>query len=129
MNATTSKAAPIACTLAAGEFGKRRDWIAELNRAALLDAQRKGLTLILTYHREHLDRVREMVRREQQCCGFLGFDLREAESGVTLVIRAPKGAADALDAIFGPFVTGSSRSEGCACAAAPSRKGEDNDGC
>ncbi|MHA7882068.1 hypothetical protein [Nitratireductor rhodophyticola] len=124
-----SEVAPIACTLEAGEFGKRLDWIAELNRAALHDAERKGSKLILTYRREHVDRVREMVRQEQQCCGFLGFDLREEEGRVTLVIRAPEGAADAFDTIFEPFLTGSPRSGGCACAAASSRKGEENDCC
>lgn len=129
MDGTTADAAPVACTLEAGEFGKRLDWIAELNRVALLDARRKGRQLILTYRREHRDRVREMVRRELQCCGFLGFDLREDESGVMLVIRAPEGAADALDAIFEPFLAASPQSGGCACAAAPSRKGEDNDSC
>ncbi|WP_159587658.1 hypothetical protein [Chelativorans xinjiangense] len=129
MNGTISEAEPIACTLEAGEFGKRLDWIAELNRAALLDVQRKGLRLILTYRGEHADRVREMVRQEQQCCGFLGFDLREGEGRVTLVIRAPESAADALDTIFEPFLQDSSRSGGCACAAASSRKGEDNDRC
>lgn len=129
MDGTTAGAAPIACTLEAGEFGKRLDWIAELNRAALLDAQRKGRRLILTYRREHTDRVREMVRREQQCCGFLSFGLREHERSVTLVIRAPEGAADAFDAIFEPFLAASPRRGGCACAAVPSRKGEDNDSC
>ncbi len=129
MDGTISEAEPIDCTLDAGEFSKRLDWIAELNRAALLDAQRKGLNLILTYRREHTNRVRKMVRQEQQCCGFLGFDLREGESGVTLVIRAPEGAADALDAIFEPFLTASPQSGGCTCAAVPGRKGEDNDSC
>jgi hypothetical protein len=100
MDGTICEAEPIACTLGAGEFGKRLDWIAELNGAALLDVQRKGPRLILTYRREHADRVREMVRQEQQCCGFLGFDLREDEGRVTLVIKSPEGAADALDAIF-----------------------------
>ena len=129
MDGTMSEAEPIACTLEAGEFGQRLDWIAELNRAALLDVQRIGQRLILTYRREQADRVREMVRREQQCCGFLGFDLREDEGRVTLVIKAPEGAADALDAKFEPFLMGSPQSRGCACAGTSNRKGEDNGCC
>ncbi|WP_265519064.1 hypothetical protein [Nitratireductor luteus] len=129
MDGTISQAEPIACTLGAGEFGKRLDWIAELNRAALLDVQRKGVRLILAYRQEHANRVREMVRQEQKCCGFLGFDLREDDGRVTLVVKAPVSAADALDAIFEPFLTGSPQSGGCACAAPSSRKGEDNDYC
>lgn len=129
MDRMISDAAPIACTLDSGEFRKRLHWIAELNRTALLDARRNGLRQILTYRREHTDSVREMVRREQQCCGFLGFDLRDDEGRVTLVITAPEGAADALDAIFEPFLATSHLSGGCACAAASSEKGEDDDSC
>lgn len=129
METSPSTEAPIACTLDAGEFNDRLAWIAEPNRAALLDARREGPRLVVTYRPDHAERVREMVRRERQCCGFLDFDLREDRGGVRLVIKAPKGAVDALDAIFQPFTSGSARTEGCSCAGTSIRKGANDDGC
>lgn len=109
-------ATPIACTLDAGGFQDRLDWIAELNRSALLSAGREGPRLILTYRQDHGDRVREMVRREQQCCAFLKFALLADQEKVTLAIEAPKAARDVLDALFSPFLTGSPSSRGYACS-------------
>ena len=101
---------PIACSLEAGTYKERLAWIATLNRAGLESARRDGLRLILSYRGDCAERVREMVRREQQCCGFLRFelteDLAEARDSVTLVITAPEGAADALDVIFEPYHAG-----------------------
>jgi len=119
MKTAPSKETPIACTLEAGAFEERLSWIAELNRAALLDARREGRRLILTYRRDHAERVREMVRREGRCCGFLGFDLTEAHDDVRLVIEAPEDLCDSLDVIFDQFLPASARSEGCACASQP----------
>jgi hypothetical protein len=117
---------PIACTLETGEFKERLGWIAELNREALLDARREGLRLTLTYRPDEAERVREMIRREQQCCAFLGFDLREEQESLTLVIEAPQSAADGLDAIFEPFVAATPRCGGCGCSTTSGQEGEDN---
>lgn len=103
MERSTSEETAIACTLEAGAFKERIAWIEELNRAALLTARREGRRLILVYRLEHAAQVRELVRREQQCCRFLGFEVTERPHDVTLVIEAPEEVADALDAIFEPF--------------------------
>ena len=79
----------MACTLAAGDFKERVRWIAGLNRANLRDQRRDGLRLELAYAPEALDQVREMVRREQGCCGYLTFDLRQDVDAVRLTIEAP----------------------------------------
>lgn len=128
MKTTASVGSPIACTREAGAFTERVQWIAALNQAALLKARREGSRLILTYRRDHAGRVGELVRRERQCCGFLGFDVTEDQGGVTLVIEALQGAVDGLDTIFEPFLLASSQREGCAAATEPSRTGEENDG-
>lgn len=128
METSPSADTPIACILKAGEFRKRLDWIAKLNRAALLDARREGLRLILTYRPDHAERVGEMVRREQQCCAFLDFELTEERDNVTLIINAPEGATDALDSVFEPFLAATPRHGGCGCAATSGGEGED-DGC
>jgi hypothetical protein len=46
-----SEAAPIACTLASGDFDNRLTWIAELARDALREHRRDDLVLQLTYAR------------------------------------------------------------------------------
>lgn len=112
-----SAGAPIACSLESGAFRERLAWIAKLNRTALLDARRESLRLFLTYGRDHADQVREMVQREQQCCAFLGFELQEGDDSVTLSIEAPENAADALDAVFEPFLPSETGSAGCGCTA------------
>jgi hypothetical protein len=98
--------APIACTLGAGEYADRLAWIAELNRAALRSHRRDGLALVLDYAPDAAPRVRELVAREQACCAFLGFRVEETPAAVRLTVAAPAGAGEALDAIFGPFLTG-----------------------
>jgi hypothetical protein len=47
-----------------------------------------------------------MIRREQECCAFLDFELSENEKGLTLAITAPESVRDTVDALFGPFLTG-----------------------
>jgi hypothetical protein len=103
MTDTLSEPAPIACTLGVGEFRQRFAWIAALNRDALRAEHRDGLRLELTYAPAALDRVREMVARERDCCAFLTFELQQEADTVRLVIVAPEDARDALDAVFEPF--------------------------
>ena len=101
---TPSDAAPIACTLAPGAFQDRLAWIAELTRDALRHHERRDLTLVLVYDPSALDRVRELVRREQTCCAFLTFDLREETHETRLTITAPGRARIAADMLFDQFV-------------------------
>ena len=89
---TAIQTEPIACTLPSGEFSERMVWIAGLNRASLLRHQQQDLHLELMYAGDAVAQVRELVRREQQCCAFLTFVLREQEGTVTLTIDAPESA-------------------------------------
>ena len=56
----TEEIAPIACTLDAGSFKQRLDWIADLNGRALQASHRDDLTLTLTltYEPSAIDEVR-----------------------------------------------------------------------
>jgi hypothetical protein len=103
MDRTVSQAAQIACMLDGGDFKKRLGWIADLNREALLGARRNDLRLELTYTPDALADVRELMRREQQCCAFLGFDLRADDDTVRLVVTAPEEAREAAEFIFEAF--------------------------
>lgn len=99
----TAQDKPIACTLGLGDFKTRIAWIRDLNRRALRSHARDGLTLRLTYDACAVDGVRELVRRETSCCGFLRFDMREAADAVHLVITAPEEARVAAETMFEQF--------------------------
>ena len=103
---TRPKRPPIACTLAPGDYQERLAWISRLAREALRGSERRDLALELRYAPEAAARVREMVRREQACCAFLTFDLRENPEEITLAVRAPEEAREALDTLFGQFLAG-----------------------
>ena len=109
------EAAPIACTLTSGEHKDRVSWIAALNRDALRGHKRRDLVLELRYAPEARARVNEMVRNEQACCGFLAFDLHEAEGEIRLAITAPEAAREAADSLFEQFLARAA-APSCACA-------------
>jgi hypothetical protein len=96
--------APIACTLQPGDHQARLAWIAELAREGLLDVSRDDLRLELKYAASVAGRVREMVRKEQQCCAFLRFDLSDIDEGVRLTITAPERTREVADALFEQFL-------------------------
>lgn len=124
MNIEPSEDVPVACTLDFASFRERLEWIARLNRDALLDTRREGRRLAMTYRADHVDRVRELVRRERTCCAFLGFRLDVGGDVTRLVIEAPDSAGDALDAIFEPFLGIPTENGGCGCAARARGKGD-----
>lgn len=107
---------PITCTLGAGDFKQRLGWIAELNRKALRSHAREGLVLDLRYDAKFADEVREMVRREAQCCAFLRFDVRKKADELLLTITAPEEARIAAETLFEQFT-----SRGQSSAEAPAR--------
>lgn len=102
-----SNTTPIVCTLTPGELRDRVAWITSLNRRALLSHRVRGRTLELTYARDAADDVRELVRREEKCCAFLRFAVREEADAVRLKIEVPRRARDGVDALVAPFLPGS----------------------
>jgi hypothetical protein len=101
---TNTESIPIACTLSAGDFKDRLGWIRELSAKSLRSHRRKGLILELAYDRCAAADLHELVRREQACCGFLRFDVRESADAVHLTITAPPEARSAADDLFAHFV-------------------------
>ena len=114
---TIVEPSPIACTLAPGAFKARLASIAALNSDALRKHVRRDLVLELNYAPEARERVREMVRNEQQCCAFLGFDLHEDANEIRLTVTAPETAPEAADTLFEPFIANAPAPSSCACAA------------
>ena len=95
---------PIACALQPGSYQERLTWIAALVRDGLHDVSREDLRLELRFVPDVAARVREMVEKEQECCGFLSFELAETDDEVRLTIIAPERARDVADALFEQFV-------------------------
>jgi hypothetical protein len=95
---------PIACTLQGGSYQERLAWIAELARDGLRGVRREDLRLELTYAADVAGRVREMVNKEQRCCGFFDFELIDRGADVRLTITAPERAREVADALFEQFV-------------------------
>ncbi len=104
MKSTATENQPIGCTLIEGDFRDRLAWIAELTRDALRDYDRADLTLRLRYASEAVQCVRELMRKEQACCAFLTFEIREHADEVWLTIKAPEDARTMADALFEPFL-------------------------
>ncbi|MES0129422.1 hypothetical protein [Mesorhizobium sp. M0029] len=102
-SAAENDALSIACTLGASDFKERVANIRTLARRSLHHADRTPLTLKLTYGREALEEVTELMRKEQTCCAFLTFDLKSNSRAVVLTITAPPEAADAADLLFDHF--------------------------
>ena len=102
---------PIACTLTQGDFKERIEWIRTLAREWLLDVRREPLALHLTYYAAAAAHVRDMVGKEEVCCAFLRFDLREDTRGVHLTITAPEEAREATNALFAHFAPELARSQ------------------
>ena len=99
-----SPAPPITCTLSGSKLQERLAAIVTLMQDALQGYDRRGLVLDLRFPGTAAERVREMIRKEKDCCGFLTFDLREVEQELSLTITAPEGAREAADFLFQQFV-------------------------
>ncbi|RAZ91514.1 hypothetical protein DPM33_09620 [Mesorhizobium hawassense] len=102
-SAVENNALSIACTLGAFDFKERVDSIRALARRSLHCAERTPLSLKLIYGREALEEVTDLMRKEQACCAFLGFDLKTNSREVILTITAPPEAGEAADILFGHF--------------------------
>src|SRR4051794_11232902 len=96
---TTDNSSPIVCTLAGEALRDRLAWISKLAHESLCSYRRNDLVLDLRYAPEAADRVRELVHREQACCAFLTFELREQPDEMRLTISAPEEARAAADAV------------------------------
>ena len=104
---TDATALPVACSLDARGLKQRVTWIENLSARALRRAERLDLVLDLTYAPEALDDVREPMRREQSCCGFLDFTLRHDDTDVYLRVASPESARLAANELFAQFTPAS----------------------
>jgi hypothetical protein len=101
----TAGETPIACTLTAGDYKERLGQIAALARDSLRSHERNGLVLILRYDVAAADQVRDMVRRERDCCAFLTLTGCEDGDEIVVTVSAPEEAEAAAETLFQQFVT------------------------
>jgi hypothetical protein len=109
---------PIACTLSAGDYHARMEWLSALNDRALASHWIDGLTLRLRYRDEALSDVQELVRRETACCAFLSFDVHHSDGLVELAISAPPEPEAAAATLFDVFIRAGRNACASACTCA-----------
>jgi hypothetical protein len=78
-----------ACTLDRGELDERLGEIGRLTSWALKDRHDEPGRTVLTFDAAAASHVRDLVRRERDCCSHLDFDVEEADGVIRLVIRSP----------------------------------------
>lgn len=106
----------IACTLSPAELPERLAWIRQVTTQSLLAHRLDGATLHLTYAREARPELERIVAGERQCCGFLHFDLRDAQGAVELTIEAPEEVGADARWLFDQFLPKPLAAKGCGCS-------------
>ena len=77
------------CTLDDRELAERLRAIAHLLDQAMIDCHRNAGGIVLSFHGSAAAAVRDVVRRERECCGFLDFTLEETDDQtIRLVVRS-----------------------------------------
>jgi hypothetical protein len=99
---------PIACSLGAGDFARRRAQIADLGRDALVAAVVDGTRAQLAFRPGSRHRVESFAAAETECCPFFSMRVDEAPDEVRLTIDAPAEAQPLLDDLVAAFSGGRS---------------------
>jgi DNA-binding transcriptional MerR regulator len=97
--APVDAAPPIACTLAITDVPQRvRDWRAVRDEAVAREATATGVRLVFE-RAVDAGRLAALAAAEQDCCGFLRFDLSVGPEQVVLEVRGPEDARPVIDAL------------------------------
>ena len=91
---------PIACSLSAEGQSERRDEAAALLDRSLIAREPLAGGVRLRLRRDSEDELRELVRREQECCPFFRFSFRDEGPELVLDATAPDEARELLDELF-----------------------------
>ena len=93
---------PVACSLSASEMAARGDELRELSRRALVGRARTsgGVRLEFAHSEATEAAVRDLVRRERECCPFLTFELGVDAGRLTVEVSGPGDAQPLLDAVY-----------------------------
>ncbi|HLM28035.1 MAG TPA: hypothetical protein VK304_13810 [Thermoleophilaceae bacterium] len=90
----------IACSLTAGgQLARRREAAALIGRSLIAREPIEG-GLRLRFRGDCEAELRELLRRERECCPFFGFSLFADGSAVVLDATAPPDARGLLEELF-----------------------------
>jgi hypothetical protein len=89
----------IACSLTPGDYAQRLREFRRLFATSLRETRREPTRLHLSLDpaaaRE--DEVRDLLRREQECCSFLSFSVETSQVAIHVEAVVPDGAEECLD--------------------------------
>ena len=91
---------PIACSLSAEGQSERRVEAAALLERSLIAREPVAGGVRLRLRRDSEDKLRDLVRREQECCPFFRFSFRDEGPELVLDATAPEEARELLDELF-----------------------------
>jgi hypothetical protein len=91
---------PIACSLSPGEYPERVQEF-RTHFASVIDVRREPARLLLTLDASKIDaeRVRDLLRREQECCPFFSFRVDLCDETVQVEVTVSPGAEEWLDGL------------------------------
>jgi hypothetical protein len=91
---------PIACRLGVDAQVTRRGEAVALMQRSLRGREPIEGGLRLRFSGDSEPELRDLLRREEECCPFFSFSLSEGETGVVLEATAPPEARGLLDELF-----------------------------
>jgi hypothetical protein len=96
---TTNSSLEMACSLTPGDYAQRLREFRQLFATALRETRRDPtrLYLVLDSARAGEDQVRDLLRREQECCPFFTFGIQASPSAVRVEAAVPEGVDECLD--------------------------------
>jgi hypothetical protein len=95
----TNSPLELACSLTPGDYAQRLREFRQLFATSLQESRREParLYLVLDAARAGEDQVRDLLRREQECCSFFTFSVQASLSVVRVEAAVPDGANECLD--------------------------------
>jgi hypothetical protein len=96
---TTGSPPPIACTLTAGDQAERLAEFRRLFATSVRQIRREAtrLELVLDASMAPESGVRDLLRREQECCSFVTFQVESVDSQICVAAEVPDAAQAWLD--------------------------------
>ena len=95
---------PIVCTLPVERRPERnQEWAAA--QQALIERDRRPGQVRLVFRASQQDRaaIRDLARREKECCAFFDFTIDEDQHTLTMLVTAPVVADELLEHFGGPI--------------------------
>jgi hypothetical protein len=96
---TTNSPLEIACSLTPGDYAQRLREFRQLFATSLRESRREPtrLHLVLDAAIAGEDQVKDLLRREQECCPFFSFNVDASAQTVRVEAAVPDGAGECLD--------------------------------